>query len=216
MPDHPADAPPDAWTGLGVGHPLQPAARAAGDRWRGWQVAIIALAAALVGLLAGVIIGNRLADDDADDDATRVLGSTPMALGEVGAVGSGWALRVVSADPDAGAVISDLRDANEPPGANESYLLVTLELAFDPSGASPGSVGEPQQVLLALIDERGARYLPHERSCGLFPNPVFTYGVLSPGERITANQCWAVPTDKVPGMVLVAATATRTTSFALR
>lgn len=219
-PRAPAPAPPP---GVDVEHPgepfeLEPALDVAEpnptrEAWRPWQIAVLVAVGLLVGLLAGVVLGARLTDDDGDPNAVGSR-SDPVELGDAKDVGSGWQLRVLEVDADAGAAIAELRDANEPPGPNESYVLVTLQLAFTPRGNE--LYGQPQNVLLSLVDERGTEYLPHERPCGLFPNAVFTYPAVEPGGEITANQCWAVPTDKLPGMRLLVATRTSTNYFALR
>lgn len=217
-PASPAPSPspsPDGTLGGTAASPEPDAA--ANDSWPAWQLAIIALAGLLVGLLIGVVIGARLTDDDDTDGAAPVEGSAaePVEVGATHDIGSGWALRVVDVDIDSGDEIARLRDANEPPGPNETYLLVTLQLAYTADAGEP-LVGQPQHVLLSLVDENGTEYLAHQRSCGLFPNAIFNYPAVPPGEAITANQCWAVPTDKLDGMVLVVATRRLTSHFALR
>jgi hypothetical protein len=141
-----------------------------------------------------------------------------VALGDAHPLGGGWSLRVTEVDPDAGDAIADLREANEPPGPNESYVLVTVEMTYAPPGTGPAANADPQAVLAWLVDDEGTRYFGFQHSCGAFPNAVFTYGPVEPGQMIEANHCWAVPTDRLETMQLVAASPAGTADqhFALR
>jgi hypothetical protein len=168
-----------------------------------WDAVVVALAGLLVGMLIGVVVGSRLNQDDETSSSRPGTPLEPIALGTARDLGSGWTLRVTGADPDAGAMIAELREQNEPPGPNESYLLVTFEMTFD-GGRRSSDSGDPQQILMSLLDGDGVSYQSFQHSCGWFPNPVFTYPPLSAGQSIEANQCWAIPTDRVEKMLLVA------------
>jgi hypothetical protein len=180
-------------------------------------VLVVAVAGMLVGLLVGVVLGTRLDDGD-EGAAASGSSSDPVALGDEHALGGGWSLRVTSVDPDAGEQIADLREANEPPGPNESYVLVTVELTYAPSSNGPVANADPQSVLAWLLDDDGVEYFSFQHSCGAFPNAIYTYGPLEPGQMIEANHCWAVPTDRLEQMRLVAASPAGRTDqhFALR
>jgi hypothetical protein len=173
--------------------------------WSGWEVLIVAVAGLLVGLLIGVITGVWIHRSRTDAHASAAPGSSeqPIDVGEAQPIGGGWTVRVVKADADAGAQIATMRDANEPPGPNESYLLITLEMNLDASLAPTASSSNPQTVLMWLLDANGTKYLAYQHSCGYFPNPIFEHGLLDPGGAMTANQCWAVPTDTLDGMRLL-------------
>jgi hypothetical protein len=185
--------------------------------WKTWEVVVVVAAAILVGLLIGVVVGSRLEDPE-NTAASAGSADDPVGLGVEHSLGGGWAMRVTGVDPDASDVIEDLRDANEPPGPNESYVLVTTEMRYAPLSGGSVANADPQSVLAWLIDDRGIPYFGYQHSCGYFPNPVFTHPPLAPGDMIEVNHCWAVPTDRVDQMLLVASSPAGSSDehFALR
>jgi hypothetical protein len=180
-------------------------------------VVVVVAAAILVGLFIGVVVGSRL--DDIDTNAA-LAGSAddPVGYGTEHVLGGGWAMRITGVDPDASDVIAELRDANEPAGPNESYVLVTVELRYAPSTTGAVANADPQSILAWLVDAEGESYFAYQHSCGYFPNPVFTHGPVAQGDTIEVNHCWAVPTDRFDEMLLVAASPAGSSDqhFALR
>jgi hypothetical protein len=182
-------------------------------------VVVLGVVGVLVGMCFGVVLGARLADTstssseenvldvtpslpspDENEDTTANVGSAtdPVPVGQGYLVGGGWTVRVVEVNADAGDAILHQSDLNVAPGANEAYVLITLKLEYD----GP-SVGEPQDLVLSLLDAEGKQYYGFEYSCGRIPNGLTGYGEVAAGTSITANVCFAVPADQVPDMKLV-------------
>jgi hypothetical protein len=233
------DSPPAGWGGSPVLPATDHTEYQPSDGWRPWQAALLGVLGVLVGMCFGLVIGVQLADPG---DGSTLLDRTiptigpnraapnitgpPAASGsETGAVdnpiqigqryilGAGWTVRVVEVDEDAGDVVVDESPLNEPPGPNESYVLVTLEMTF----TEPGFLGQPQDVLLSLRDAGGTRFFAFEYSCGRIPDPLTGFSEVSEGQSITGNACFAVPANLVDDMVLVAEVlAGEAVHFALR
>jgi hypothetical protein len=185
--------------------------------WPLWQVVLLGVVGVLVGMCFGVVLGARLADTsngnpgdhvlevtpsapNQDEDVTANVGSAadPVPVGQGYLVGGGWTVRVVDVVEDAGDTVVAQSDLNVAPGANEAYVLITLKLEYDGPGA-----GQPQDLVLSLLDAEGKQYFGFEYSCGRIPNGLTSYAEVPDGTSITANTCFAVPTDQVPGMKLV-------------
>jgi len=115
-------------------------------------------------------------------------------------VKDGWSLDVVSAQPDATAVVLAENQFNKPPAPGNQFYLVTVNVvrtgveskSFDGSrlkAVGPGAVG----------------YTTFNNGCGVYPGGGFNYGdspELFTGGSAQGNICWQVASADAAGLVM--------------
>ncbi len=231
-------SPPAGWGGPPVPLPPDDVGHRQSDGWRPWQAALLGVLGVLVGMCFGLVVGAQLADPGPGSTLERTIptigpnraapnitdpqaGSgaktgaveNPVPIGQRYILGAGWTFQVLDVLYDAGDLVVSESPLNEPPGPNEAYVLISIEMTF----TEPGYLGQPQDVLLSLRDAEGNRFFAFEYSCGRIPDPLTGFSEVSEGQSITGNACFAVPADRVDAMVLVAEVlAGEPVHFALR
>jgi hypothetical protein len=123
----------------------------------------------------------------------------PYAIGQTGAIGNGWNLRVVSVTPNANDQVVAYHDPggfeNHPPPPGAQDFMASIILTYTGGGSSNAF-----DNVLDLLDAEGshnARYAYY--SCGVPPAPNFenVSGDLFSGQSITGNVCFQIAVNDV-------------------
>ncbi len=127
--------------------------------------------------------------------------TSPIPLRQEGRpVGLQWSVKVVDVTRDASAVVraaDPLQNKSAPAG--RQYFMATVELSF----RGPGSEA-PSAVDLQAVGASNFVYRPSRDTCGVIPQRYSDGRSVKSGETVQANVCWAVKTEDVSSLVLIA------------
>jgi hypothetical protein len=185
------------------GHPIEPEdARPPRDRRRA-LVGVLAATAVLGVMLVGFGVFDSSdgtssvpsspvlvdptgppANDTADADPAG--GSLP--LGTAAPVGDRYVVTMTAVDLDATELIVAHDPTNEPPGAGDAYVMVTLDVNFTGVGQ-----GEPYfDLVVGAMDDREREF--YDVDClAVAPGDMFGLAPLATGEGLVGTFCLAVP-----------------------
>lgn len=132
-------------------------------------------------------------------ESTETSRESPLPVGEVAYVG-GWAIRVVSINPDATDEITEASEFNEPIEDGETFFMVALEATY--VGDESGTFWLDNS--LKVVGDSNVAYDSFDAYCGLIPDALSNAGEAFSGGSITGNECWRVAAADAESLVLIA------------
>jgi hypothetical protein len=151
---------------------------------------------------------------DNDDDGTPEIGAgdvldptidpsaplgaynSPYPVGSAQATEGGWTIQVVSVTPDGTAAVLAENSFNEAPEAGRQYFIATITATN--TGSAPATFDGNFRLRARGAD--GTVYTAFGDACGVTPNEWDQNVQVAPGQSLTGNLCWSVPSDQLTNL----------------
>jgi hypothetical protein len=153
---------------------------------------------------AGRALGGGTTGGTQDGGALRADAVPPGAEAQVG----DWTVKVVTVRAPATDAIAYNNEFNEPPGAGNDYVLVTIEATRTGESAADFSLEMDSAFVGAGGEEFGA---PHGRAEP--PQPIDEAGTAGPGQTVSGDLVFEVGREQIAGGMLRLAPAPNAAVF---
>lgn len=133
-----------------------------------------------------------------DIDPSAELGAynNPYPVGTAAETEGSWSIQVDSVTPDGTQAVLDQNSFNEVPEAGRQFFIATI------TGTNNGTVADTfdGNFRLRVRGADGAVYTAFGDACGVTPNEWDEDIEVAPGQSITGNLCWSIPSDQVANL----------------
>jgi len=146
-----------------------------------------------------------------DIDPSAALGAynNPYPVGTAAATEGDWTIQVDSVTPDGTQAVLDENSFNEDPEAGRQFFIATITATNN--GSAPATFDGNFRLRVRGAD--GAVYTAFGDACGVTPNEWDQNIEVAPGQSLTGNLCWSVPTDQLANLRMFDDEAENTTGL---
>ena len=133
-----------------------------------------------------------------DIDPSAALGAynNPYPVGTAAATEGGWSIQVDSVTPDGTQAVLDENSFNEEPEAGRQFFIATITATNN--GSAPATFDGNFRLRVRGAD--GTVYTAFGDACGVTPNEWDQNIEAAPGQPLTGNLCWSVPSDQLANL----------------
>lgn len=144
-------------------------------------------------------------------DPSAPLGSynNPYPVGSAQPTEGDWSIQVDSVTPDGTQAVLDENSFNEEPEAGRQFFIATITATNN--GSAPATFDGNFRLRVRGAD--GTVYTAFGDACGVTPNEWDQNIEVAPGQSLTGNLCWSVPTDQLANLRMFDDAAENTTGL---
>ena len=135
-------------------------------------------------------------DPTIDPSAPLGAYNNPYAVGTAQPTEGGWTIQVDSVTPDGTQAVLDENSFNEDPEPGRQFFIATITATN--TGTAPATFDG--NFRLRVMGADGTTYTAFGDACGVTPNEWDQDIEVAPGQSLTGNLCWSVPSDQLANL----------------
>lgn len=139
--------------------------------------------------------GEQL-DPTIDPSAPVGAYNNPYPVGTAQATEGDWTIQVDSVTPDGTQAVLDENSFNTAPEAGRQFFIATITATN--TGTAPATFDGNFRLRARGAD--GTTYTAFGDACGVTPNEWDEDIEVAPGQSLTGNLCWSVPSDQLTNL----------------
>ncbi len=133
-----------------------------------------------------------------DIDPSAPLGdyANPYPVGSAQPTEGEWTIQVDSVTPDGTQSVLDENSFNDAPEPGRQFFIATITTTN--AGSAPATFDG--NFRLRALGADGTTYTAFRDACGVTPNEWDQDIEVAPGQSLTGNLCWSIPSDQIANL----------------